>query len=168
MMPKRNVFDQLDYKIILELRNNARVSASVIARNLGANERTVRKRIDRLVKGGAIRLTSIVNPQAFDYVTSVDIFLETDLNLEKEIVEQLLSMQEISYVAYGQGNRDISIEARFKNNDDMREFLRHTLASIPGVKVTGYTLVPRILRNIDDWLPKSDDFSEYTQESDDF
>jgi hypothetical protein len=31
---------------------------------------------------------------------------------------------------------------------------------MPGVKVTSYALVPRILRNIDEWMPKPEDFRE--------
>jgi hypothetical protein len=69
-----------------------------------------------------------------------------------------MQMPEITYIAFGQGSTEISLEARFKNNDELREFLRHTLSELPGVKVTGYTLVPRILRNIDEWFPKKADF----------
>lgn len=151
-------FDFLDYQIIQLLHKDGRISASEIARDTGANERTIRKRIDRLVELGAIRLTAIINPQAFDYITAADIFLESDPELEATAIETLMNMQEVSYLAYGQGNQDISIEARFKNNDDLREFIRHTLPSIPGIKLKGYTLVPRILKNIDEWQPKPVDF----------
>ncbi|MEW6179791.1 MAG: Lrp/AsnC family transcriptional regulator [Chloroflexota bacterium] len=151
-------FDQLDYQIILELRKDARKSASEIARTLNANERTIRNRIDRLVESGAVRLTSILDPHAFGYVNTVDIFLEVQLEHEQTAIQQLLSMQEVSYLAYGLGTQDISIEARFKDNAEMRHFLGKVLPSIPGVKVKGYALVPRILRNIDEWLPKPEDF----------
>ncbi len=151
-------FDELDYQIIRKLQKDARISASEIARITGANERTIRKRIDRLVECDAVRLTCVVTPQAFGYVTAADIFLEAEPELEDQITQQLLAMQEVSYLAFGQGNRDLSIEARFKDNDELREFLRHTLPDIPGVKVTGYALVPRIMKNIDEWYPKPDDF----------
>ncbi len=151
-------FDQLDYQIILELRKDARKSASEIARSLNANERTIRNRIDRLVGSGAVRLTSILDPHAFGYVNTVDIFLEVQPEHEQTAIQQLLSMQEVSYLAYGLGTQDISIEARFKDNAEMRHFLGKVLPSIPGVKVKGYALVPRILRNIDEWLPKPEDF----------
>lgn len=161
--------DILDYRILHELKADSRKSASEIARIVGANERTVRKRIDRMVNIGAIRLTAIVNPFAFGYVTAVDIFLEVDPEKEQQVIERLSNMQEISYLAFGQGTQDLSIEGRFKDNDEMREFLRKTLPEIPGVKVLGYALVPRILRNIDEWMPKSEDFeslSDQDQETD--
>ncbi|MHC1781190.1 MAG: Lrp/AsnC family transcriptional regulator [Anaerolineaceae bacterium] len=150
--------DPLDYDIIQALHRDARMSASEIARLTGANERTVRKRIDRLVELDVIRLSAILNPLAFGYITAADIFLEVEPEHEDEVIAALMAMPEVTYVAYGQGSRDVSIEARFKDNDALREFLRHTLAGLPGVTVTRSTLVPRILRNIDEWVPPRADF----------
>ncbi len=155
---KNDAFDLLDYKIIEELRQDARRSASDIARAVGANERTIRKRLDHILDLGAIRATAIVNPEAFGYSTVVDVFLDVEPDREAEVIQRFMTMQEISYVAYGHGSRDVSIEARFKDNDAMREFLRHTLPAIPGVKVTASLLVPRILKNIDSWMPRPQDF----------
>lgn len=158
-MPIRDRFvDQLDYEILQALHQDARVAASEIARITGANERTIRKRIDRLVNEGVIRMSAIVNPHAFGYVTAADIFLEVDPASEDEVIQTLMAMPEVTYVAYGQGSKDVSIEARFKDNDALREFLRHTLAGMAGVTVKGYALVPRILRNIDEWMPPKADF----------
>jgi hypothetical protein len=70
-----------------------------------------------------------------------------------------MAMPEVTYVALGQETNEISIEARFKDNKELREFLGRTLPGIPGVTVTRYALVPRILRNIDEWMPKKDDFN---------
>ncbi len=157
-MAKHIEFDSLDFQIILELRQDARKSASEIARALKANERTIRNRIDRLVESGAVRLTSILDPLAFGYINTVDIFLDVDPDQEQSAISQLLNMQEVSYLAYGFGTQEISIEARFKDNVQMRTFLGRVLPSIPGVRVKGYALVPRILRNIDEWLPRPEDF----------
>jgi Lrp/AsnC family transcriptional regulator for asnA, asnC and gidA len=159
MPPRKIELDELDYQIIRELHADARAAASEIARKTNANERTIRKRIERLVADGAIRLTAILDPQAFGYVTAADIFLEAATDLEAAILDRLMSMPEVTYVALGQETNEISIEARFKDNEAMREFLGRTLPGIPGVTVTRYTLVPRILRNIDEWLPKKEDFN---------
>jgi len=158
MPPRKTAFDELDYRIIQELHAEARASATDIARRTGANERTIRKRIDRLVTDGVIRLTAILDPLAFGYQTAADIFLEADPAKEDAILARLMSMPEVTYVALGQGTTEISIEARFRDNQALREFLGHTLPGIPGVTVSRYALVPRILRNIDEWLPPKEDF----------
>ena len=165
MVPKRNympprkiAFDELDYQIICLLHTDARLSAADVARRTGSNERTVRKRIDRLVADGVVRLTAILDPRAFGYYTAADIFLEADPAQEDEIVRRLTAMPEITYVALGQETSEISIEARFKDNQGLREFIGRILPGIPGVTVSRYALVPRILRNIDEWMPLIEDF----------
>lgn len=155
-------FDQFDQKIIQILHKDARTSASEIARALDANERTIRKRIDRLVRLGAIRLTAIIEPEAFGYNTAVDIFLEVDADREDEVIDLFLRTPEVSYIAFGQGTNDLSIECRFRDNDEMREFLRKKLPTIEGVQIRGYSLVPRIVRNIDEWTPRDEDFRAET------
>lgn len=161
-MPKSNPFspfDELDYKIIRVLNADARASAVDIARQVNANQHTIRKRIDRLVEMHVLRLTAVVDPRAFGYGISVDIFLEIDLEHEEAIQKHLLSMPQISYLALGQSTNSISIEGQFKHTEEMHEFLHRTLPSIEGVRVSGYALVPRILRNIDEWLPAQEDFN---------
>jgi Lrp/AsnC family transcriptional regulator, regulator for asnA, asnC and gidA len=158
-MPIRDTyFDNMDYEIIQALHENARVAASEIARKTGANERTVRKRIERLLNENVIRLTAILNPLAFGYITAADIFIQVEPEREAAVIDALMKMPEVTYVAFGQGTNDISIEARFKDNDAFREFIRTTLANMEGVTVDRYALVPRILRNIDEWMPPKDDF----------
>jgi Lrp/AsnC family transcriptional regulator for asnA, asnC and gidA len=159
MSPRKISLDELDHCIIQELHANARLAASEIARRTGSNERTVRKRIDRLLSDGILRLTAVLDPPTFGYVTAADIFLDADPALESSIIEKLMAMPEVTYVAFGQGATEISIQARFKDNDLLREYLRRTLSGIPGVAVTRYTLVPRILRNVDEWMPPREDFS---------
>lgn len=155
-------FDDLDYQIISALHADARVSASAIARLARANERTVRKRIDRLVREKVIRLTAILDPEVFGYTTAADIFLDADPAQEKEILEQLSKIPEVTYIALGQEATEISLEARFKDHEELREFLGRRLPEIPGVRVARYTLVPRVLRNIDEWMPSKGDFTNTT------
>jgi DNA-binding Lrp family transcriptional regulator len=158
MPAKKTSLDKLDNQIISELHADARIAASELARRVGANERTVRKRIDHLISDGVLRLTAIIDPQAFGYMITADIFLEADPRKEEAIIERLQSMAEITYIAFGLDSQEISIEARFKDNGDLRIFLLQVLPSIPGVTVTRYALVPRILRNIDEWQPTEKDF----------
>lgn len=158
MPPKKLTFDTLDYQIIQALHRDARLSASEIARETGANERTIRKRIDRLVADGVLRLTAILDPAAFGYITAADVFLEVDPAREAAVLQALVAMPEVTYLAYGQGGDEISIEARFKDNDALRTFVHRTLPALPGVRVARFTYVPRILRNIDEWLPSPADF----------
>ncbi len=161
MRKKKNTllpFDELDYSIIELLKENSRMPAITIAQKLDVNQRTVRKRIERLLEMGIGRFTLVLEPQVFGYGISIDIFMEIEQEKSDSIVNKLLAMPEISYLAYGQETHELSVAAHFKNTEELYDFLRVTIPSIDGIVVTKYALVPRILRNIDQWMPQKEDF----------
>lgn len=161
MRKKKNAllpFDELDYSIIELLKVDSRIPAIKIAQKLGVNQRSVRKRIERLIEMEIGRFTLALDPQVFGYGISIDIFMEIEEEKSDSIVNKLLAMPEVSYLAYGQETHELSVAARFKNTEELYDFLRETIPSLDGVVVTKYALVPRILRNIDQWMPPKDDF----------
>lgn len=151
-------FDELDYKILLELRKNARMPASEIARVLDENERKIRKRIDRLVEMNIGKFTVVMDPKMFGYGIYVDIFLEIDPAREAGITETLLQIRELSFLANGQESDKMSIEAYFKTTEGLYAFLRETLPSIDGIKKIDYALIPRMLKDTYDWMPPPENF----------
>ena len=152
------LFDKTDYKIIKMLQKDSRIPAKKIAETLKLNDRTVRKRIDRMVDMGIGRFALILDPSLFNYSISVDILLEIDLEREEEIVKKLLEMPYVSYMAFGQETNELSMQARYKSTEDLYEFLWKVIPGIEGVKVSEYALVPRVMRNIDEWIPAEGDF----------
>jgi DNA-binding Lrp family transcriptional regulator len=153
-----NPFDILDYKILQKLKQNSRIPAVEIARDLGESERKIRKRIDRMANFGVGKFTIVVDPLIFGYGITVDILLEVTPDREVQVMEQLVQMTELSYIANEENGKQISIQARFKTVGDMYFFLRTTLAGIDGVSITNYALVPRVLRDVDQWMPPINDF----------
>lgn len=153
-----NPFDALDYRILEKLKENCRIPAVEIARELSESERKVRKRIDRMIDFGIGKFTVVVDPLVFGYGITVDIFLEVEPAWEETVTEALLRMPELSFIANDQEGKGFSIQARFKTVEQMYTFLRSTLPSLDGVKITEYALVPRVLRDVDNWSPPREDF----------
>jgi hypothetical protein len=46
------------------------------------------------------------------------------------------------------------------SNEEMYDFLNFTLSQAEGVEVINFFIIPKILYNIDEWLPISSDFKE--------
>ncbi len=153
------MFDDLDYRIIKKLQQNSRQSAKQIATDLKVNDRTVRKRLDRMIEMDIGRFALILDPVKFGYGLSVDIFLEIEKEREEAIIEELLKVTQISYMAFGMDSNELSLEAKFKSTEQLYDFIRNDIPAIKGVKVTKYTLVPRILKSIDEWIPSREEFS---------
>ena len=153
-------FDQLDYEIITLLNEDARMSAAEMEKRTGANQRNIRKRLNRLLELGAIRLKGIVEPKVFGYGISVDIFLACEDGYEDSILKQLTEMDPICYLAVGQSSNELSIEGRFQDFESMDHFLKKELAVIEGLSIKGYAMVPRIVKNIDSWMPPREIFKD--------
>jgi Lrp/AsnC family transcriptional regulator for asnA, asnC and gidA len=149
-------FTHLDKAIIECLNRDSRASSAEIARELGTAERTVRYRIQRLIDQEVIKPITVVNPAAFGYNLAVDIFCEVEVEKQNQIVEAILRFPEVTYVAISTGDQDVTLQAIFKNSDEVHDFLTHKLHHIPGMRRTRTFLVPRIMKSISQWLPPED------------
>lgn len=152
-------FDQLDYQILTLLNEDARMSAAEMEKRTGSNQRNIRKRLNRLLDLGAVRLKGIVEPKVFGYGISVDIFLNIEEGYEDAIMRRLSEMPPICYMATGQNSNELSIEARFRDFESMEQFMKKEIPAIEGLSLKGYALVPRIVKNIDGWMPPEDIFN---------
>lgn len=154
------IYDQIDFKIIKELSKDARVAASEISRKINVNERTVRRRIDKLIKDKTMRITTIIDPSSFDYNAIADINLKIDPSILDEFIEKCKENPNVSYIATGWGKANLAIETRFLDNEDLYNFINNTLPNIEGVEVINFFIIPKIIYNIDEWLPVESDFKD--------
>jgi Lrp/AsnC family transcriptional regulator for asnA, asnC and gidA len=150
--------DWLDKAIITQLNRDARLPSARIARDLGVSERTVHNRIQRLIELQVIKTVAVVNPAAFNYTLAVDIYCELEVGLEEQVIEEILTFPQISYLAISTGDQDITLQANFQNSEEMHEFIARQLHQIPGIRRTRTVLIPRILRDSTEWLPPAEAF----------
>jgi Lrp/AsnC family transcriptional regulator for asnA, asnC and gidA len=149
----------IDRQIMQILNQDARTPSSEIARQVGVPERTVHNRIHRLQEGGYMHAIAVVNPKAFGYTLAVDIFCEIELGHMAQAAEALIDMPEISYIAISTGDQDLSIQALFKDIEEMQDFITHKLHQVPGMRRTRTVLIPRIIKDTYHWLPPVEIFS---------
>ncbi len=150
--------DKLDYQIIKCLNSNIRITSSEIAKLLNSNQRTVHKRMERLFDLGVVQLKGWIEPKAFGYGIAGDIILSVDPNKKEEILKKLESMNPISYIAIDQTPNEISIQARFRDPEEMSAFVKTELGAIEGLKIIKTTIAVQILKNIVDWTPPENIF----------
>ncbi|MCD6520179.1 MAG: response regulator [Anaerolineae bacterium] len=125
--------DRTDQQIIALLRQDGRRSNVEIARELGISEGTVRKRIDRLISSGALRIVGIVDPKEVGYQTRALIFLSVELAKVKAIGQILCDMPEVINLYLITGEYDFVIDAVFHSDDELRDFLTQRLGNVPGI-----------------------------------
>jgi len=128
------------------------MSASEIARRVGnISERAVRYRMDRLLREGIIRIGAVVRPQAFGLSTIADVWLEVEADQILDVARKLAEFDNISYVACGIGETDVSIQVVARDTAEIYHFVTEVVRKLPGVRKTTTSIVPIILKDVYQW-----------------
>ena len=145
-------FDKIDMRIVNFLFEDGRMTASEIARRIkNISERSVRYRIDRMIEDGVVQITGIVNPQAFGLTVNADVWLEVESDQILEVAKKLTKFDNITYVACGIGQNDISIQLVARDTAEIYHFVTDMIRKIPGVRKTTTSIVPIILKDVYQW-----------------
>lgn len=126
--------------------------ASEISRRMGdISERAVRYRIDRMVNEGVIQISAVARPQAFGLTTIADIWLEVESDRILEVAKKMAEYDNVSYVACGIGESDVSIQIVAKDTAEIYQFVTEVVRKVPGVRKTTTSIVPLIIKDVYQW-----------------
>ena len=145
-------FDKTDVKIVNVLLEDGRMPASEIARRIGdISERAVRYRIERMVDVGIIQISAVAKPQAFGLTTIADVWMEVESDRIMEVARKMANYDNISYVACGIGESDVSIQIVAKDTTEIYQFITEVIRKVPGVRKTTTSIVPLIIKDVYQW-----------------
>jgi Lrp/AsnC family transcriptional regulator for asnA, asnC and gidA len=150
------MIDATDRQIVALLQADGRMSNVDMARAIGIAEATVRKRIERLLGDGVIRVVAIPAVDKLGMDVETVIMLKVDLGQANRIAEQLTTMREVRSVRYTTGEYDIILEAAFPSDDDLLQFLTARLAKIEGIRATATSHVLKNLKQSHEWTLPGD------------
>jgi len=133
--------DILDMKIIKGLQTDGRKPIVRLAKEVGANEATVRRRIGKLLKEGIIeRFTVVLNYHKLGRVIKAFIGLRVQPAKLREIVDHLSKHPDIQVLYRTSGDTDIFAEVIFEKMEDLNKFLEEEL-NLEGILGTTVTIV---------------------------
>ncbi len=138
--------DDCDYDLIVDLQKDARTSDAHLARKLGVGSATVRRRIKRLVSQGIITIETVSNPAKVGYPMTVNIGMQVDLARLDDALASIKAMPRVQYIALVTGRFDLFLWATFRSADALSDFLRHEMATVPGVLHTETLVNMEILK----------------------
>jgi len=150
-------FDKYDIKIVNILLEDGRTPASEIARRIGEiSERAIRYRIDRMISKGLLQVSAIIKPEAFGLTMRADVWIEVESDSILAVAKKLAEFENVTYVACGIGENDISIQLVAKDTSEIYHFITDTVRKVPGVRKTTTSIVPIILKDVYQWrLPEN-------------
>ena len=143
--------DELDRSIVALLQEDGRASNVVIARRLGYSEATIRKRLDRLLSSGIVRVAALLDPAKANLTMPIIIGIEVDLVAAQETALQLAALPEVCSVKMVTGAYDVIAEAVLASHDQLLPFLVDRIAVIPGVKRTETLHVLKTVKQACEW-----------------
>ncbi|MCW3980911.1 MAG: Lrp/AsnC family transcriptional regulator [Candidatus Bathyarchaeota archaeon] len=136
-----SIIDALDMKIIRALQADARKPIVQIAKEVNANEATVRRRIDKLLKDGIIeRFTVVLNYHKLGRVIKAFIGIRVEPAKIKAIAEHLTKHPDTHVVYRTSGDTDIVTEVILEKMEDLNSFLEEEL-KLEGILGTIVTIV---------------------------
>ena len=150
-------FDKTDIKIVNLLLEDGRMSASEMSRRMGGiSERLIRYRIERMVTGEVIQISAVVKPEALGLAIKADIWLEVGADQVLEVAKKMTAFENVTYVACGIGQNDVSIQVVAKDAAEVYYFVTEVVRKVPGVLKTTTSIVPIILKDVYQWrIPPS-------------
>lgn len=124
-MKKEKELDDIDKEIIRILQDDARKSYREIQEQLSISIGTIHNRISKLKKNKIIEgYTLKLNNTKLGYKLTFLISLQIDGKYTEEILSELSERPEICTVFNVTGEQSASLICRFKESEDVHEFLR--------------------------------------------
>jgi len=115
------------------------------------SERAVRYRIDRMIDEGVIQISAVVSPEALGLTIKADVWLEVESDLILEVAKKMAAFENVTYVACGIGQNDISIQIVAKDTAEIYYFVTEVIRKVTGVRKTTTSIVPIIIKDVYQW-----------------
>jgi Lrp/AsnC family transcriptional regulator for asnA, asnC and gidA len=145
-MEKHHTLDSLDFDILSCLQKDGRMSFTVIAEQLNVSIGTIRSRFNKLLEEGTISIVGRVNPEkaGFHSYAHIAIYVRP-ATLKEQIVEAIIKMPEVSFLAGTSGEYDLEVDVMCRDNDHLVEFINE-ISTFEGVFQTKTTLYFKVYK----------------------
>jgi Lrp/AsnC family transcriptional regulator for asnA, asnC and gidA len=82
--------------------------------------------------------------------------MEVESDRILEVAKKMVEFDNVSYVACGIGQTDVSIQIVAKDTAEIYHFVTEVVRKVPGVRKTTTSIVPLILKDVYQWrIPES-------------
>jgi Lrp/AsnC family transcriptional regulator for asnA, asnC and gidA len=146
-----NELDSLDRDILALLQEDARLPNRAIAVRVGSSEPTVRRRIDRMIEDGLIKIVAVASPFALGHTVMAILGLQIDRSYQSQIEEALCAIPEVRFVGLTLGSYDMIVEVWLPSTNALLEFLTDTISAVPGIQRAEAWQVLKLSKYSYDW-----------------
>ncbi len=127
------MLDKLDQKLVTQLQKTGRLSYVALAALLGVNERTVRNRVNDLLKNGFIKISAVPDLAALGYNFTGIVALEVRLADLRSIAETLAKHPNVCYIFNVTGRFDFIVIVVARSSKEFANLMESFISPIPGI-----------------------------------
>lgn len=144
--------DDLDKRILVALEEDGRRPYRDIGRALGVAEATIRSRVTRFTKSGAIRITAVGDPLRLGVPVTAVTLIRTRPGTSRRAAELLTGYPNVRFVGSSFGAADILIQTLHPSVDALHTFIADRLPhEIPGIEATETYQLAHVHKSSWDW-----------------
>jgi Lrp/AsnC family transcriptional regulator for asnA, asnC and gidA len=125
--------DELDLEILRCLQQDGRAPFTEIAKKQKVSEGTIRSRVNRMLQEGVFEFIIHIDPEKVGLHTQAIISLSIQMGKQEDVAKELLAHPEVRFVGAFSGAFDLIIQAYFKSNSDLVDFINGRLSKIEGI-----------------------------------
>jgi Lrp/AsnC family transcriptional regulator for asnA, asnC and gidA len=143
---RNKAIDKIDCQIIEMLQKDGRLPNTVIARDLGISEATVRTRLNRLIQEEYIQIVAVSNPLKLGFNTVGNIRINVDIKKFEVVISKLKKLKACPFIVLTTGNADIYLEFLTNSIDELNELIFEKINKIDGVIRTDTRMILKFIK----------------------
>jgi len=134
--------DEVDHRILAELRDNGRISMSALAERVGVSRATAYSRVASLVADGVITgFGARVDPLKVGFGICTLVFVTVRPRTWASFRRRVAEMSQVEYCAVTTGQHDAMLLVRAREVAEVHAFVTEVLAVLPEIRAVESVLV---------------------------
>ncbi|KGA96524.1 transcriptional regulator [Alkalihalobacillus alcalophilus ATCC 27647 = CGMCC 1.3604] len=157
--------DSLDTSILKLLQENGKRSYTEMAKMLEVSEGTIRTRVNRMLNDKIFEFIIHMDPNKIGLQVQAIIGIATKLGYQEQVANRLNQCKEVRFVGVFSGRHDLILQAYFKNNEALVDFVNEELAQLEGIDTVDVSIELKQYKDSFSYIANGEEHHEYVEEN---
>ena len=128
------------------LQEDGTMPRADVGARIGLSEAAVRKRVERLLRDGVIRIVAIPEPNKVGLTAIAIVGIRVTPGRATQVVEKLKALKSVRWIGYTTGQYDVIVELMLSSQQHLLKYLNDDIGSIEGISTTETSIVLEIAK----------------------
>ncbi|WP_413378339.1 Lrp/AsnC family transcriptional regulator [Alkalihalobacillus sp. 1P02AB] len=157
--------DSLDTSILKLLQENGKRSYTEMAKMLEVSEGTIRTRVNRMLNDKIFEFIIHMDPNKIGLQVQAIIGIATKLGYQEQVANRLNQCKEVRFVGVFSGRHDLILQAYFKNNEALVDFVNEELAQLEGIDTVDVSIELKQYKDSFSYIVNGEEHHEHVEEN---